>query len=381
MQTVSAQFIKRYWGGNMDQKSNEIESFSELFAKSKAIIRVARDITGRVANLTTVISNFEIGRYIVEEEQKGKERAGYGTKILDELATYLTEQFGRGFSRTNVASMRKFYLTYRERLKGKLLDNSGMFNLISIVQTPSAQLDKVNFPFKLTWSHYQVLMRIENDDEREFYEKEAIQSNWDVRTLKRQYSSSLYERLAMSRDKARVKELAEEGITLQRAEDVLKSPFVLEFLGLDDKAAYHESDLESAIINKLQKFLLELGKGFLFEARQKRFTFQEKNFFVDLVFYNRLLNCYVLIDLKVDELTHQDLGQMQMYVNYFDRYVKTDEEKPTVGILLCKDSDEALVELTLPENANIYAKEYKLYLPDKATLQNKLREWLAEEEN
>lgn len=174
-------------------------------------------------------------------------------------------------------------------------------------------------------------------------------------------------------------ELANEGITLYEPQDVLKSPFVLEFLGLGDKAVYQESDLESAIIGKLQNFLLELGKGFLFEARQKRFSFHEKNFFVDLVFYNRLLKCYVLIDLKVDELTHQDLGQMQMYVNYYDRYIKTDGENPTVGILLCKDSDEALVELTLPDNANIYAKEYKLYLPDKKMLQDKLQEWLREE--
>ena len=353
----------------MGQKRNDIESFPELFAKSKAIIQAARELTGRVANLTTVISNFEIGRYIVEEEQKGKERAGYGKKVLDELAAFLTEQFGRGFSRTNVASMRKFYLTYKERAKEIVPDDSGMFNLIPIVQTASAQLDKVNIPFKLTWSHYQVLMRIENDDEREFYEKEAIQSNWDVRTLKRQYNSSLYERLAMSRDKARVKELAEEGITLQRAEDVLKSPFVLEFLGLDDKAAYHESDLESAIINKLQKFLLELGKGFLFEARQKRFTFQEKNFFVDLVFYNRLLNCYVLIDLKVDELTHQDLGQMQMYVNYYDRTIKSEDENPTVGILLSTLKNKTVVKYTLPEdNQNIFSSIYKLHLPTEQEL-------------
>lgn len=224
-------------------------------------------------------------------------------------------------------------------------------------------------------------MRIENADERNFYEREAILSNWDVRTLKRQYNSSLFERLAMSREKERVLELANNGITLYKPQDVLKSPFVLEFLGMDEKAAYQESDLESAIIGKLQNFLLELGKGFLFEARQKRFTFHEKNFFVDLVFYNRLLKCYVLIDLKVDELTHQDLGQMQMYVNYYDRYVKTADENPTVGILLCKDSDEALVELTLPVDANIYAKEYKLYLPDKKMLQEKFKEWLEEEQD
>ena len=224
-------------------------------------------------------------------------------------------------------------------------------------------------------------MRIEDKDERDFYEKEAIRSNWNVSTLKRQFHSSLYERLALSRDKNDVMRLANEGAVPQKPEDILHTPYVLEFAGLEDKAAYHESDLESAVIGKMQKFLLELGKGFLFEQRQKRFTFNDKNFYVDLVLYNRLLRCYVLIDFKIDELTHQDLGQMQMYVNYYDRYEKIEGENPTIGILLCKQSDEALVDLTLPENANIYAKEYKLYLPDKKLLQKKLKEWLDEEQN
>ena len=360
----------------MNHKNDELNN---LFEKSKTIIQAAREITGTVANLTTLISNYQIGKFIVEEEQRGEIRAKYGKKILEELSEFLTQEFGKGFSRTNVASMRKFYMVYKERGEQfPYLKNNNEKDLLPIVQTVSAQFDTANLPFKLSWSHYQVLMRMENDMERSFYEEEAYRSNWDVRTLKRQYNSSLFERVAMSRDKDRVMELANEGITLYEPQDVLKSPFVLEFLGLGDKAVYQESDLESAIIGKLQNFLLELGKGFLFEARQKRFSFHEKNFFVDLVFYNRLLKCYVLIDLKVDELTHQDLGQMQMYVNYYDRYIKTDGENPTVGILLCKDSDEALVELTLPDNANIYAKEYKLYLPDKKMLQDKLQEWLRE---
>ena len=224
-------------------------------------------------------------------------------------------------------------------------------------------------------------MRIEDREERDFYEKEAIRSNWNVSTLKRQFHSSLYERLALSRDKNDVMRLVNEGVIPQKPEDILHTPYVLEFAGLEDKAAYHESDLESAVIGKMQKFLLELGKGFLFEQRQKRFTFNDKNFYVDLVLYNRLLRCYVLIDFKIDELTHQDLGQMQMYVNYYDRYEKIEGENPTIGILLCKQSDEALVDLTLPSNANIYAKEYKLYLPDKKLLQKKLKEWLEEEQN
>lgn len=191
--------------------------------------------------------------------------------------------------------------------------------------------------------------------------------------------TSLYERIALSKNKNEVKKLAKEGNVITKASDIVKQPTVLEFLGLEEKASYSESDLETALINKLQNFMLELGTGFLFEARQKRFTFGEDNYYVDLVFYNRMLKCYVLIDLKVDKLTHQDLGQMQMYVNYYDRHVKLDDEKPTIGILMCKEKNDALVEITLPENSNIYASEYKLYLPDKATLKKKLKEWIDEE--
>ena len=235
-------------------------------------------------------------------------------------------------------------------------------------------------PFILSWSHYLFLMRIKNADERSFYEIEAFEQNWSLRELKRQYDSGLYERLALSRDKEGARKLAAQGQTIDRPEDLLKDPYVLEFLGLEEKARYSESDLETAIIDKLEQFLLELGKGFLFEARQKRFTFDEEHFFVDLVFYNRLLRCYVLIDLKIGKLNHGDLGQMQMYVNYFDRFVKLDEENPTVGIILCKQKHKALVEITLPEDANIHAREYRLYLPDKETLRRKLTEWSEEVE-
>ena len=223
-------------------------------------------------------------------------------------------------------------------------------------------------------------MRIENEAERSFYEIETAKTGWGVRTLQRQYNSSLYERLALSRDKEGVLRLATEGNVITKPEDIIKQPTVLEFLGMEEKAKYSETDLETALINKLQKFLLELGKGYLFEARQKRFTYDEDNFYVDLVFYNRLLRCYVLIDLKVDKLTHQDIGQMQMYVNYYDRYEKLEDENPTIGILLCKEKNDALVEITLPKDANIYASEYKLYLPDKKLLQQKLKEWIEEEE-
>jgi len=196
--------------------------------------------------------------------------------------------------------------------------------------------------------------------------------------LKRQYDTSLYERLALSRDKKSIRSLAREGQIITRPEDLLKEPLVLEFLGLNDKDKYSESDLETAIINRIEQFLLEMGKGFLFEARQRRFTFGDEHYFVDLVFYNRLLRCYVLIDLKLGRLTHQDLGQMQMYVNHYDRTVKIDGENSTIGIVLCKQKNKALVEITLPKDANIHASEYRLYLPSKAELREKLVEWVGE---
>jgi len=224
-------------------------------------------------------------------------------------------------------------------------------------------------------------MGIKNADERSFYEIEAAGQGWTLRELKRQFESSLYERLALSRDKAGIIKLSKKGQLVEKPEDLLKEPLVLEFLGLSEQVRYTESDLETAIINQIEHFLLELGKGFLFEARQKRFTFDEEHFFVDLVFYNRLLRCYVLIDLKIGRLTHQDLGQMQMYVNYFDRFVKAEAENATIGIILCKKKHGALVEITLPKDANIHAREYQLYLPGKEELQRKLMEWAREIEN
>ncbi len=240
--------------------------------------------------------------------------------------------------------------------------------------------EKAAAQFTLGWSHYVFLMGIANKEERAFYEIEAMQQDWSLRELKRQFNTGLYERLALSRDKKGIRKLASDGHAIEKAHDLFKEPYVLEFLGLDEKKAYTESDLETAIIDKLEYFLLELGKGFLFEARQKRFTFDEDHFFVDLVFYNRLLRCYVLIDLKIGKLTHQDLGQMQMYVNYFDRHVKAKDEHPTVGIILCKKKHDALVEITLPKDANIHAKEYQLYLPSKEELRRKLVEWVEEQE-
>jgi predicted nuclease of restriction endonuclease-like (RecB) superfamily len=235
-------------------------------------------------------------------------------------------------------------------------------------------------PFTLSWSHYIFLLGVKNPEERSFYEIEATSQSWTLRELKRQFDSSLYERLALSRDKKGIRKLARDGQRVTDVQDLLKEPLVLEFLGLDERTSYSESDLESAVISQIERFLLELGKGFLFEARQRRFTFDEEHYFVDLVFYNRLLRCYVLIDLKLGKLTHQDLGQMQMYVNYFDREVTAPDESPTIGIILCKQKNKALVRITLPKDANIHAREYQLYLPSKAQLQRKLIEWAGARE-
>jgi len=253
--------------------------------------------------------------------------------------------------------MRLFYIAYQSRLP---------------ISQPAAGKSFASL-FPLSWTHYVILSRIENADEQSFYEIEADQSNWGKRELQRQLDSGLFERISLSKNKKQVKQLAAKGQIIEKAEDVLKTPYVLEFLGLDEKAAYSETDLETAIINKIEHFLLEMGKGFLFQGRQVRFSFDEENFYVDLVLYNRLLQCFVLVDLKIGKLKHQDIGQMQMYVNYYDRYMKQDFEKPTIGIIICKDKTDAVVEITLPnDNKQIFASQYKLYLPTKAQLKNLL---------
>jgi len=369
-------------------KNMEISKFPEFFNKIADIIEQARKHVGRTADLTMCITYYEVGRIIVEQEQGGKTRAEYGTGLLNDLSEFLTNLYGRGFSETNLRYARKFFQTYEKQIqqlltaelkvkKQQSLDVKSSYLTISEFSPKTQILSNI---FKVSWTHYVVLMRIKNPDERNFYELESANQGWSVEELQRQYNSSLYERLALSRNKNEVLRLAQEGHTLEKPADMFKNPLVLEFLGLEEREVYSESDLETAITSKLQKFLLELGKGFLFEARQKRFTFEEEIFWIDLVFYNRLLQCYVLIDLKTEKLKHQDLGQMQMYVNYFDRFVKTEHEKPTVGILLCKEKKDSIVQLTLAEDANIYASEYSLYLPDKTLLQQKLSEWIQEYE-
>lgn len=337
-----------------------------------------------VVDTFQVMTNFEIGRRIVEHEQKGAKRAAYGAELLKELSARLTEEFGRGFSKSNLAAMRAFYLMWSERVQifqhpiGKLLEREMAQPLVEKPASAEIRQQPIGkSPFTLSWTHYQTLLSVKDPDERSFYEIEATNAGWSVPELKRQKASCLYERLALSRDKEGIRKLAREGQVVVRPEDLLKEPLVLEFLGLEGRADYSESNLEQAVIDRLESFLLELGKGFLFEARQKRFTFDEDHYFVDLVFYNRLLRCYVIIDLKLDKLTHQDLGQMQMYVNYYDREVKLPDENPTIGLLLCKSAKKTVIELTLPKGANIHAKEYNLYLPSKELLKQKLDEWSA----
>ena len=353
-----------------------------LFERISSLIDQARTYAISAVKIAEVKTRYEVGRYIFEDEQQG-ERAKYGEHVLKQLSARLMERYGADWTYDTLVRCRKFYQAYANA---------------SIIATPLPQLENnaeitdskevadfgnavatIQLPrFILSWSHYLVLMRIENIEARSFYELECAQQQWSVKQLSRQVGSSLYERLALSRKKEEVMRLAQEGQTIEKPEDIIKNPLTLEFLGLKMENTYTESKLENAIISKMQQFLLELGKGFLFEARQKRFTFDERNFYVDLVFYNRLLKCYVLIDLKTGDLTHQDLGQMQMYVNYYDRYVKQDFENPTIGILLCSEKSDALVELTLPEDSNVYASQYSLYLPDKALLQRKLKEWREE---
>jgi hypothetical protein len=370
---IGGMIMEKDKGLIMKQPENLSPEMTVLYQNAIDLIQYARKVAAKQVNLVQLMTYYSLGRWIVEEQQQGENRAQYGKEVIKNLSAALTEQFGRGFSADTLENARKFYLNYQERI------SETVFRKFAVEKSEAVFREfEESSPFVLSWSHYLQLMRIKNNDERRFYEIEAAASGWSIRVLQRQFNSSLYERLALSREKDEVMRLASEGLVITKPADIVKQPTVLEFLGLEEKAAYSETDLETALIDKLQNFLLELGKGYLFEARQKRFTLNEDNYYVDLVFYNRLLRCYVLIDLKIDKLTHQDLGQMQMYVNYYDRYQKLPDENPTIGILLCKEKNDALVEITLPENSNVYASEYNLYLPDKKELQKKLKQWIEE---
>ena len=326
-----------------------------LLQPIRTLIQSARQQVVQTVNQTMVLTYFEIGKIIVVHEQGGKERAAYAKETLQKLSHLLQAEFGRGFSVANLENMRRFYLYYQKS------------------QTPSMISDKTHF--KLSWSHYCFLIRIKEIPERQFYEIEAINNKWSLRELKRQFNTGLYERLALSKDKEQIKKLSTQGQIIEKPADAIKDPYVLEFLNLEQKTTYSEAELETAIIDKLQHFLLELGKGFTFVARQKRLTFSGKHYHIDLVFYNRILQCFVLIDLKIGELQHKDLGQIQMYVNYYDREMRLPTENKTIGLVICRLKDDAVIEYTLPEdNKQIFASEYQTVLPDKEKLKELLKE-------
>ncbi len=330
-----------------------------FFDRILDILKNARKQAKMALNISMVYSYYEVGRAIIEEEQNGKQRAEYGKAILKELSKRLTESLGKGFSVENLKLMRRFYVVYSKDQIGQKVST----------QFENLPVTREGRKFFLSFSHYVFLMRIPNIDERHFYEIEAAHNGWGIKELERQYDSALYERLSLSRDKEGIERLSTEGQIIERPEDLLKDPYVLEFTGLPELSKYSETDLETKIIDHLQEFLLELGRGFTFVGRQVRFTFEDEHYRVDLVFFNRLLRCFVLFDLKIGRLKHQDIGQMQMYVNYYDRKVKLEDENPTIGILLCKNKNDAVVEMTLPEdNSQIFASKYLTVLPSKEEL-------------
>ncbi|MCI9845006.1 YhcG family protein [Flavobacterium pectinovorum] len=359
--------------------SNDLQN-KVIFQQVAELLQNARQQVLRTVNSTMTITYFEIGRIIVEEEQNGKDRAEYGKQLLKGLSQQLTDEFGKGFSVDNLQNMRKLYLVYSisETVSNISEDINQKYETASSISKiqDRIELPKIALNFILTWSHYLFLMNIEEQKERKFYEIEAIKYKWSLRELKRQYNSALYTRLSLSRDKEGILELSKKGQIIEKPKDIIKDPYILEFLGLPELNQYSESQLEEKIINKLENFLMELGHGFTFVSRQQRITFDDKHFRIDLVFYNRILKSFVLIDLKIGELKHQDLGQMQMYVNYYDREMRLEDENKTIGIILCQNKSEAVVKYTLPEhNEQIFASKYKTVLPSvevlKKLLENK----------
>ncbi len=320
----------------------EIQDINGLYTEVREIIASARQNAVRSVDFCRVQMYWQIGRRILDEEQKGKERADYGAYLLKNLAKKLEPEFGNGFSVRQLEMCRQFYRVY------------------PIANTVCSQLN---------WSQYKLLISIPDEYKREYYQLEAVNNCWTKRELERQINSQLYERLLLSNDKESVLAVARKERIPQTPQEIIKDPMVLEFLGLERKAEYYEKDLEQALITHLQKFLLELGNGFTFVARQKRILIEDDEFFADLVFYNRLLRCFVVVELKTGKLTHQDLGQLQMYVNYYDRMEKLPDENPTIGILLCTAKNDTAVKMTLPEgNTSILASQYKLYLPSQEQL-------------
>ena len=327
-----------------------MELKKQIIQEVQSIIVQSKDKAIRSVNAERVLMYWQIGKVIFEEEQQGKKRAGYGEFLIKSLSEQLQPQFGSGFSIRQLEMCRQFYRTF-----------------------PIANTLRSQF----SWSHYRLLIRADNQDKREFYIAETEKNNWSVRQLERQINSQLFERLLLSNDVESVLEVAKNEKQPTNPNEIIKDPMVLEFLGLKREAAYYEKDMETAIITHLQDFLLELGNGFSFVARQKRIHIDGDEFFIDLVFYNRLLQCFVIIEIKTQKLTHENLGQLQMYVNYYDRTEKTEQENPTIGILLCADKNDTMVKITLPENnKTIVASKYQLYLPTEQQLIDEMKKEL-----
>lgn len=324
-----------------------VEIEDSIYKEIKSILEQARNKVYKVANSTMVEAYWNIGRVIVEK-QGGNNKAEYGAALIKNLSKKMTKEFGKGFTVANLKNMRQFYLIFQKS-----------YALRS----------------ELTWTHYRLLMRVENENARNFYIEECIKSNWSTRQLERQITTLFYERLLSSKDKEKVsKEIYKLEPQIKKAEDIIKDPYVLEFLGLPEKTNFLEKNLEQALIDHLQKFLLELGRGFSFVARQKRITFDGRHFYIDLVFYNYLLKCFVLIDLKVGDLTHQDLGQMQMYVHYFEEEMMNEGDNPPIGIVLCADKSDSIVKYTLSKNeTQVFASKYKAYLPSEEELLSEIK--------
>ncbi|MET0636982.1 MAG: PDDEXK nuclease domain-containing protein [Chitinophagaceae bacterium] len=326
-----------------------------LITEIKAIIFTAKEKAIRLVDHERTMMYWQIGQCIFEEEQQGKDRADYGSYLTRFLAEQLEPEYGSGFSRRQIELFRQFYRTFQH------------------ANTVYSQL---------SWSQYKLLLRIDSQQKREFYIAETVKNNWTVRQLERQIYSNLWERLLVSNDKLSVLSVARNEQQPSDAREIIKDPMYLEFLGLNREASYYEKDLEQAIITHLHDFLLELGNGFAFVARQKRLHIEGDEFFIDLVFYNRLLHCFVIIEIKTTRFTHQDVGQLQMYVNYYDLYEKKEFENPTIGILLCTEKNNAVVKISLPENnKTIFASEYRLYLPTEQQLIEEMKKGIEKNEN
>jgi len=362
-----------------------------IFARVRDILESAKSNVARTVNTTQVVANWLIGREIVEEQQQGEKRAGYGKNLLIELSLQLKHAFGRGFSVDNLEAFRQFYLVYPSLISDTLLRKSLMHDkasdtsetvsrkyvngLDALSRLPVTEWKQGSLHPALSWSHYRILLRIHRDEARAFYELETIQNSWTVRELSRQISSLLFDRLAKSNDKQSMLKLANEGFVPEKPIDMLKDPMVLEFLELPESAKLVESTLEQALIGNLQTFLLELGKGFAFVSRQERITLDGDHFYIDLVFYHTILKCFVLIDLKTAKLSHGDLGQIQFYVNYYNRERRSEGDNPTIGLVLCPDKNDAVVKYTLGEQQerNIFTSRYQLYLPSEEELKQELQ--------